>query len=265
MYLLIEQYKNETVEIFISFYKKFVVLIKTDSQMKNSSAIILGVFIVLAFGILGWFFLQSKQTQQTVKVVGYATEEFESNVVKWSVSLSQTVSISGLNQGYVAMSKKQSEFEKLWEKAGIETSEYKVFPVNVNREYGQGGHVGYTLNQRIYIISDEIEKVEKLAIDPKLFVSGGITFDNSTMEFFSTELDEIKKQLLGKATQNARERAEEIVSTTDLKVDKLLSARSGVFQITEPYSTEVAGYGVFNTSSSKKNIKVTLSAEFSMR
>ena len=233
--------------------------------MKNSAAILLGLFIVIAFGVFGWFFLQSRQSQQTVKVVGYATEEFEANVVKWTVSLSQRVPLNGTQAGYKTMAAKVEQFEEIWNQTGIATNEFKVFPINVNREYGNGGHIGYNLTQRIYLVSDEIEKIEKLAINPKIFVDKGVVFDNSNMEFFSTELDDIKKQLLGAATQNARERAEEIVSTTDLKVDKLLSARSGVFQITEPYSTEVAGYGIHNTSSSKKNIKVTVSAEFSLK
>ncbi len=163
------------------------------------------------------------------------------------------------------MALKLDKFKELWNETAIQATEFKIFPVNVNREYGQGGHTGYTLNQRIYIVSEEIGKVEQLAVDPQLFVDSGVTFDNSNMEFFSTELDEIKKQLLGKATQNARERALQIISTTGLKIDKLLSARSGVFQITEPYSTEVAGYGIHNTSSSTKNIKVTVSAEFSLK
>lgn len=233
--------------------------------MKNSHAIILGISIIVAFGIFGWFFLESREQQQSVRVVGYATEEFESNVVKWSVSFSDRVSLNGTQQGYKTMAAKLENFRKLWDQIGIESSEFKVFPINMNREYGQGGHIGYTLQQRVYIISEQIDQVEKLAIDPQQFVDNGVTFDNSTMEFFSTELDEIKKQLLGKATQNAWERAEQIVSATDLKVDKLVSARAGVFQITEPYSTEVAGYGVHNTSSSKKNIKVTVSAEFLLK
>ena len=233
--------------------------------MKNSWAFILGVSVIIAFIIWGWFFKQSRETQQTVRVVGYATESFESNVVKWSVSFSERVSLNGTQQGYQAMAVKLENFKNLWEQTGINASEFKVFPVNVNREYGQGGHTGYTLNQRVYIVSQEIGKVEELAVNPELFVEEGVTFDNSSMEFFSTELDEIKKQLLGKATQNARERAEEIISSTDLKINKLISARSGVFQITEPYSTEVAGYGIHNTSSSTKNIKVTVSAEFSLK
>lgn len=233
--------------------------------MKNSTAFILGVFIVLAFGVFGVFFKQSRQQQQTVKVVGYATHEFDSNVVKWTVSLSQRVSISGTQEGYRVMAKKLETFKDVWEKTGISTTEFKVFPITVNREYSNGGHSGYSLSQRIYILSEDLKKIEQIAIDPAVFVNAGLTFDNSQMEFFSTELEEIKKELLGAATQNAKERAELIVSKTDLKVDKLLSARSGVFQITEPYSTQVAGYGVHNTSSPTKNIKVTVSAEFSLK
>ncbi len=233
--------------------------------MKNTTAVILGIFMVIAFGVFGWFFKQSRQQQQTVKVVGYATHEFESNVVKWSVTLSQRVSMSGTEEGYRLMAKKLDSFKKVWEATGISSDEFKVFPINVNREYGNGGQVGYNLAQRIYILSKDLEQIEQIAVNPAVFVNAGLAFDNSQIEFFSTELEEIKKDLLGAATQNAFERAELIVSTTDLKVDKLLSARSGVFQITEPYSTEVAGYGVHNTSSPTKNIKVTVSAEFSLK
>ncbi len=233
--------------------------------MKNSWALILGLAIILAFGVLGWFFQKSRQVQQTVRVVGYGTEEFDSDIVKWSISFSERVSLSGTQEGYQIMAHKLDHFQRLWKQTGIQASEFKVFPVNVNREYGQGGHIGYSLDQRIYIVSNDIEKIEQLAVEPKIFVDNGVTFEDSSMEFFSSEIEEIKKQLLGKATQNAFERAQEITSTTDLKVDKLISARAGVFQITEPLSTEVAGYGIHNTSSVRKSIKVTVSADFTLK
>jgi hypothetical protein len=74
----------------------------------------------------------------------------------------------------------------------------------------------------------------------------------------------LKKELLGKAIINAKERATEILNASGNSVGKLLSARSGVFQITEPLSTEVAGYGLHSTSTKKKNIKVTVSAELNI-
>lgn len=56
-----------------------------------------------------------------------------------------------------------------------------------------GGQVGYSLTQRIYVMSGDIEKIEKLAVNPELFVDKGVIFDNSRMEFFSSNLDTIKK------------------------------------------------------------------------
>ena len=43
----------------------------------------------------------------------------------------------------------------------------------------------------------------------------------------------IKKEQVGEATKNARQRAEKMVEQTDVKVGKIVSVRSGVFQITE--------------------------------
>ncbi|WP_232502671.1 hypothetical protein [Candidatus Cloacimonas acidaminovorans] len=46
---------------------------------------------------------------------------------------------------------------------------------------------------------------------------------------------------------------------------KLREARAGVFQITEPYSTEVSDYGIYNTSTRSKSISVTLTAIFKLK
>jgi uncharacterized protein len=76
----------------------------------------------VAFGLWGWFFKQSRQVQQTVKVVGYGTEEFDSDIVNWSVSFSKRVSLTGTQEGYKAMAAKLENFQKIWAKTGIETS-----------------------------------------------------------------------------------------------------------------------------------------------
>ena len=47
-----------------------------------------------------------------------------------------------------------------------------------------------------------------------------------------------------------------------MTVKGIASARSGVFQITEPFSTEMADYGVHNTSTRSKEITVTVHATF---
>ena len=73
------------------------------------------------------------------------------------------------------------------------------------------------------------------------------------------------KELVSLETMNAKERAEKMLEQTDVKLGKLISVRSGVFQITEPYSTEVSSLGIYDTSTRKKQISVTASAVITIK
>ncbi|HNQ44545.1 MAG TPA: SIMPL domain-containing protein, partial [Candidatus Cloacimonadota bacterium] len=76
---------------------------------------------------------------------------------------------------------------------------------------------------------------------------------------------ELKKQLLAEATADAVARAQEISGSAKTRLGKMREARAGVFQITEPYSTDVSDYGIYNTSTRQKSISVTLTAVFGLR
>lgn len=227
---------------------------------------VLAISIIISALILGSFFYAARMEKNTVRVVGYATNDFEADIIKWTFNISVNVALNGLENGYKTIHQKLNKFEKIWKEQNIETSEFNVNPVNVNHQYGEYGKVtGYNLSQRIYLISTNLDNVEKLAINPAIFVQNGITFEYSNIEYFSSKLPEIKQQLLAKATLDARKRAEEIIGVTNSKIIKLKSARAGVFQITEPFSTDVAGYGIYQTSTRNKTIKVTVTAEFVIR
>jgi hypothetical protein len=233
--------------------------------MKTRSSLILGASIILAAIVFGIFFYQSREKDQTVQVVGYADRNFDSDIVKWTVTISKRVNFTGLEEGYTQLSYDLKHFKSIWEAKGIKSTEFKVFPVDLMDDYGNNGRVGYILTQRIYIVSNAIDEVEALATDLLPFVEQGLILSSSQLEFFSSTIDNLKVELLAEATKNARERAMKIVELTDTKVGKLLSARAGVFQITEPLSTEVAEYGIYNTGTKKKTIKVTVSASFLLK
>ena len=230
------------------------------------SAWITSMGIVLAAFVFGIFFYLSRISDRTIRVVGYATQDFEADIVKWSFNLSLPVSLDGLNNGYRQMKNKLDTFQKLWDAKNISVDELQIRPVSVQKRYAEYGKViGYNLEQNIYIVSRNIKDIEEITINPVDFVKKNLAFEYSRIEYFSSTLDDIKKQLLSHATRNARERAEEIVAMTESgKIGKMLSARAGVFQITEPLSTEIAGYGLHSTSTRKKSIKVTVNAVFSI-
>ncbi len=135
-----------------------------------------------------------------------------------------------------------------------------------NQNYNsQGAVTGYNITQNFYLISKEMKKVEDLALNPGIFTDRGLMVQYSNLEYYNSQLDQVKRNLLAKATLDAKRRAAEIAKGTGDKIGKIQSARVGVFQITEPYSTEVSDYGVHNTSTKDKEITVTVHVVFGMK
>ena len=82
--------------------------------MKDTkSAFITGLSIIIAALVFGIFFYSSRIPDQTVRVVGYATQDFEADIIKWSFNFSIPVSINGLGEGYRQMNKKLDTFKRI--------------------------------------------------------------------------------------------------------------------------------------------------------
>ena len=79
-------------------------------------------------------------------------------------------------------------------------------------------------------------------------------------EYYCTKLDEVKLDLIEKATDNARQRIDILVEGTGSRRGKLLTASLGVFQIT-PTNSGSSSYsydGAFDTKSRYKTATVTV-------
>ncbi|MBS3768588.1 MAG: SIMPL domain-containing protein [Candidatus Cloacimonetes bacterium] len=234
--------------------------------MKNKYALILAAGLVIAALVFGIFFYSARNTKSTIRVVGYAKQQFEADIVKWSFSFSELVGLDGLKSGYTKMNDKLNKFKSIWNSLNIEVDEMNIQPVSVRKSYGREGKIdGYELTQKVFIVSKQVEKVENITANPTKFTNQDIAFEYSQLQYFSTKLPELKMELLAKATKNARERAVSIAESAGGKIGSIEQARAGIFQITEPYSTEIASYGVHQTSSKNKIIKVTVTAYFPIK
>jgi hypothetical protein len=197
-------------------------------------------------------------------VTGSATEAFVSDVVKWRLTLSRQVSDGGQTQGYAQLREDAERLREQLRAAGVADTAMAMLPPNAQPMWGpQGTRTGYNLQQPIYVISGS-PALEQIAINPGAFTSPGTAVDQSVLEYFHSDLARIKHSLLGAATRDARARAEEIANNAASSVGSIISARSGVFQITEPYSTEVSGMGMYNTGTRRKEITVTVHASFTL-
>lgn len=232
---------------------------------KHRGVIVASVAFVIGVTVFGSFFLQSRQVDRGLKVTGYSSKLFESDLVKWTLSLQKGASVDGLKDAYNSLSKDVADFKASLIAQGLTEKDINIQPPTsspVNDTYGN--LVSYSVNQTLYILSSDIPKVEKIALDPSFFADRGLLMQQSNLEYLYTKLPELKKQLIAEATADALDRAKEITGSAKSKLGKLKSARAGVFQITEPYSTEVSDYGYYNTSTRSKSISVTVSTEFEL-
>jgi len=224
--------------------------------------LLLGLSIILAAIIFGFFFYQSRITRDYVDVLGSAAVRFESDIVKWNITIEENTDLENIGDGYRNIQDKRDRLLEILSNQGIPQEGININPINTQDRWENGRVVGYTLQQSLYIISEVIEKVENLALNPDELLKNNIFFQRSSLEYFYSKIDLLKKDLLTKATQNARERAEKILQDSNYRPGRMISAKAGVFQIIEPYSTEVESYGMYNTSSRKKDITVTVHAQF---
>lgn len=226
------------------------------------AAWILAIGMVLASSVLGGSFYKARSARSTVQVVGMASQPFEADMVKWSLSVSRTVPVRDLRSGYEQIGLDVDRILTGFTEVGLPDSAIRLQPVTTNPLYGPDGVRDYQVNQSLFLISEDLTGVERLALDPAGLLGEGVLLQSSQLEYFYSGLAAVKRSLLARATEDARMRAEEIASATNESIGGIVSARAGVFQITEPYSTETAAYGVYNTSSREKQIRVTLHAVF---
>ena len=175
-----------------------------------------------------------------------------------------SVADGGQTQGYTQLRDDAERLRERLRQVGIADTALSMLPPTAQPMWGREGvRTGYTLQQPVFIISNS-PALEQLALDPGAFTSAGTAVDQSQLEYFYTDIARLKHSLLGAATRDAQRRAEEIARSTGADVGGILTARAGVFQITEPYSTEVSGMGMYNTSTRRKEITVTVHASFAL-
>jgi hypothetical protein len=234
--------------------------------MRTATSIILGVSFVAGAVVFGGYFYRSRARDNTVKVIGAATKRYESDVVKWRITVGHSV---GLNDTRIGYTETRNDFQTLMaqlKSSGIKEQEITVQPINRSNVYDNSGRVaGESFSQSVYVISTDLATIEKLALNPDTLYSKGVALQSSNLEYYFSKLPDIKKELLADATMDAKRRAEEIAKNAGARIGRVESARAGIFQITEPYSTEVTDYGIYNTSTRQKDVTVTVTCSFTLR
>lgn len=241
---------------------------------RDSQIIVLGVCIAVATIvsslILSKGFLKVvKFTQQVINVTGSAQENIRSDYIVWVSWI--TCREVDLPTAYKKLKENLDKVTAYLESKGVGRGEIIISQISTTKIFKKNSEgketndvEAYELSQSVEIKSNEVEKIDNVSRESTELINQNIVFMSGSPSYFYTKLDELKIEMLAKATDNAKQRAESMVKATGNKIGFMRSAKMGVFQITPVTSTDVSDYGVNDTSALEKKVMAVVSASFTI-
>lgn len=245
--------------------------------MKQNNLLIPVLLLTIGFIVVGFIVSDAYkfkyQQQNIVTVTGNALKNFESDIVKWNASYSRkSRDIAEASAMLEQDRKKVEEFLKSYD---IAQDEIIFQSVNIQKDYTyQTNHegvstsifTGYALSQTVVVTSNHLDNIGKVAREISSLLSLGIELTSQAPQFYYSDLEGLKLDLIKEASANAYQRAENIAHESQSTIHQLQQADLGIFQITGLHEDEEYSYGgAFNTSSRAKTAQITVKAKYLLR
>lgn len=234
--------------------------------MNTTNAILFSLAIVLAAYFLGNAYVERAETQGTISVTGLGSEDFVSDLIVWEGRFVRES--RDLQEAYAALEKDKMIIREYLLSKGIKGDEMVFKAVNTSEKsqpkYQNGDYVGqefeaFQLSQSIQIESSDVIKVEELSRAITELMNKGLQFYSEAPRYYYTKMADLKVEMIRKASEDARLRAETIATNSGGGLGKLQTATMGVFQITGQNSNEDYSWGgAFNTEDKNKTASITM-------
>lgn len=237
----------------------------------NLSALLFAIAIIVASVILGNAFLNRNKSDNKITVTGLGEMDFTSDLIVWEGVFNKDN--TDLRQAYSDLDKDKKMITDYLISKGIESSGLVFSAVQTNEKskpnYTQDGRylgdtfLGYNLTQTIKLESQDVDKVEQISREITELLNQGVQFYSQPPRYYYTKLADLKIEMISKATEDARIRAEKIADHSGAGLGRLISANLGVFQITGQNSGEEYSWGgTFNTASKEKTASITIKLDY---
>lgn len=247
--------------------------------MTNSRQPYITIFaLILALGLIAAAFVlgsQFKNLRQpgNITVKGLATKAVAADSVNWKVG------VSAWGADYKsAMTLAQNEFSDLKafiKTQGFDEKSYRADALDVavkteeyqdDRGYYRTRNNGYTASQNLIVSSKDLSKIKKAlsAVQNARANNQNITFEQP--EYIISNLESIKHELIGAATEDAKKRADEFAKTGGASVGAMQSASQGSFNIyaAGQASDDDAYGGTYDKTTVDKTVRLVVTIKYAI-
>ncbi len=239
-------------------------------------SVIMGVCIITSSVAIGWGLAHFRSgVERNISATGSASMNFESDLIVWRGDFSAHAETS--EEAYRQLKRDSDAVKQYLSQNGIAESDISFSSVNIyhatrdiyddNGNYRGSEYDGYDLSQTVTVSSSKLDEVEKVSTNISSLLESGIQFTSGAPEYYYTKIDDLKLELIEKATENSKQRVDIMASKAGAKIGKLSNSNLGVFQITA-MNTGSSAYtyeGCLDTSSRMKTATITVKLTYDLR
>lgn len=208
--------------------------------------------------------IRERNDFDVLSVTGSARQQIVSDHIIWEVSVSSQRETSAAAARELAGWARQ--VRGFLADEGARAEEITTRPISTETvEDDNGEIVGRRLTRSFEVRSNRVEDIARIAERASTLLTQNIPVDSFPPQYIYTKLASLRPQLIAAATKDALARAKVLVDATDSKLGSLRSVNVGVFQVTAPNSTEVSDYGVYDTTTLRKDVTAVVNVSFGVR
>jgi len=212
---------------------------------------------------------EASRVARQISVKGYARTRVRSDRAVWRVLVRGEA--RELREAFEVLERGTARVREFLAARGFPSGELEVSAIETTAHFARDARgeatrevVSHSLERAFTVTTGDLDRVAAAAGEVTGLLREGIEVVSSGPEYTYTRIADLKVRVLGEATRDARERADEIASRSGCRVSDVRWAQMGVLQITRPDSTEVSSSGQYDTSTVAKDVSVTVSAAFGL-
>ena len=232
-----------------------------------------GVAAILSLGLIvsaligGRALEKMRSSADGVTVKGVAEKEITSNLGTWRGQIS--VRASDPVDGYDKIQLNFTATMNFLLNQGITEEAIEEGTINVSTHFKRDAKGNttteidsYTLTQIFTVTTTDVALAKRLAKESTQLLRQGIAFRSFPPSFYYTKLEDLKLDLLERAADNAKLRAKRLAKSSGNRVANIISASQGIFQITQPNSTETSSWGMYDTDTIEKKVRAVVTMRY---
>ena len=232
--------------------------------------------VILALGLVISTYLVTdvlrdiRMSHQIIKVRGYAETPVESDMAKWYITVKARD--KNMAEAYTVLADHREQVLDFLQQNQVEAEEIRIRAASVNerRRRAENGHDTneiefYELSQGISVKSRDVRNIAKLSTSIAVLLGEGVALRSGTPNYYYTQVNALKSELLIAATRGARERARTLAEGSGVTLGPLRAARQGVFSVRARDASGISEKSTDNVSSISKKVTALVTVDYAMK